>query len=132
MINWNEVFDACVEIPGPKWFAFVQKVGRVRNDRWRTAREVEADRLAPTMDMTPEGYVREWVGRGRKGGTMPLDAWEHAYNRAGITEQAQRLGYIEIGRDVACTVTLTPKGEALANAVDMTTKKAATPKDDDL
>lgn len=111
MIDWNEVFDACVEMPGPRWFAFTRRVGQVRNDNWRTARETEADRLTLTMDMTPEGYVREWIARGRRGGVMPLDAWEHAYNRIGIVEQAQRLGYVEIGRDVACTITLTTKGE---------------------
>lgn len=113
MIDWQEVFDACVEIPGPKWFAFARRVGKARNDKWRTARESEADLLSQTMDMTPEGYVREWIARGRKGGSMPLDAWEHAYNRVGIVERAQRLGYVEIGRDVACTITLTPKGEEL-------------------
>lgn len=115
MIDWKEVFDACVEMPGSRWFAFTRRVGQVRNDNWRSAREAEADRLTPTMDMTPEGYVREWIARGRKGGTMPLDAWEHAYQRAGVPEQAQRLGYIEIGRDVACTVTLTAKGAAVVD-----------------
>lgn len=113
MINWNEVFDACVKMPGPQWFAFTRRVSQVRNENWLTARDAEADLLMITMDMSPEGYVREWVARGRKSGFMPIDAWEHAYNRVGIVEQAMRLGYVEIGRDVACTITLTAKGEAL-------------------
>lgn len=116
MIDWAEVFDACVEMPGPRWFTFARRVGQVRNDRWRTAREAEADCLAKTMDMTPEGYVREWISRGRSS-AFPLDAWEHAYNRIGIVEQAQRLGYLEIGRDVACTITLRPKGEVIAEFI---------------
>lgn len=116
MIDWAEVFEACVHMPGRQWFAFTRRVGGVRNDMWRTARETEADRLSQIMDMTPEGYVREWISRGRVGGTMPLDAWEDAYQRIGVPERAERLGYINIGRDVSCTVTLTPKGEALAEA----------------
>lgn len=116
MIDWAEVFEACVHMPGRQWFAFTRRVGGIRNDMWRTARETEADRLSQTMDMTAEGYVREWISRGRVGGTMPLDAWEHAYQRIGVPERAERLGYINIGRDVACTVTLTPKGEALTEA----------------
>lgn len=115
MPDWpDELFKACIEMPGPQWFAFARAVGKERNDRWRTAREAEADRLSQVMDMTPEGFVREWIKRGRRGDTTPLDAWEHAYQRIGIPDQAWRLGYVEIGRDVACTITLTPRGEALA------------------
>jgi hypothetical protein len=108
----NDILKACVEMPGSEWAVFLQMVRQGRTERWRAAREAEADRLAQSMDMTPEGYVREWIRRGRSS-TTPLDAWEHAYQRAGIVEQAERLGYIRIGRDVVCTISLEPRGEAL-------------------
>lgn len=65
-----------------------------------------------TLDMTPEGYVREWDKRGRKTG-YPASPWEQAYQNAGLIEAASKVGYIWIGRNAACTVTITPKGEEL-------------------
>ena len=108
---WSEeTFRAAVAMP--HWPAFVREVDRARVAIFEAAREREADRLASTMDMTPEGFVREWDRRGRPGG-IPLEAWEHAYNRAGLVEAAERAGYLRIGRDVACTLTMEPGGEDL-------------------
>jgi hypothetical protein len=64
------------------------------------------------LDLTPEGYVKEWAKRGRQS-TVPVPGWERQYQERGLIEEAQRAGLIQIGRDVACTVTLTARGEAL-------------------
>lgn len=106
------IIDTCAVMTEAEWFVVLSTVRQKRTKNWETKREQKADALAAVMDMTPEGYVREWVKRGR-GGDVPLEAWEWAYQRAGLIEQAQRMGYIEIGRNVGCIVTLTEKGEAL-------------------
>lgn len=64
-------------------------------------------------ELTPEGYVRAWHEHGRVA-NLHLKPWERAYQDAGMIEAAKRRGYLEIGRDVACTITLTPLGEAVA------------------
>ena len=64
------------------------------------------------LDLTPEGYVREFVRNGSKS-HIPLHAWEQVYQDRGLIEEAWRQGYIDIGSDVACTITLTEKGKAL-------------------
>ncbi len=62
--------------------------------------------------MTPENYVIQWAKHGRKS-HVPLQPWEQAFQDAGMIEQAERLGYITIGRDVACTIGITEKGKKL-------------------
>jgi len=64
------------------------------------------------MAMTPENYVIQWA-RHRRRSDVPLAAWERAFQDTGQIEAAERLGYITIGRDVACTITLLPKGRDL-------------------
>lgn len=62
--------------------------------------------------LTPENYVREWHRHGRKS-DLRLPAWERVYQDRGLIAAAEHAGYITIGRDVAGTVTLLPKGEEL-------------------
>jgi hypothetical protein len=63
--------------------------------------------------ITAENYVREWVRRGRVS-SNPISSWEKPYQEAGKIHEAWTNGYILIGSDVACTVTLTALGEAIA------------------
>lgn len=111
----EELFKTLVEMPGGQWFLLTRAVGNERNKRWAAAREKEADILSQSMDMTPEGYVKQWAAHGGRTHEGPLHAWEHAYQRADIIELAYLKGYIEIGRDVNCTITLTEKGKALVS-----------------
>jgi hypothetical protein len=64
------------------------------------------------IEITAENYVIEWVKRGRKN-IAPLPEWEQAFQDAGVIDEAQKLGYIEIARNVACDISLTPKGMKL-------------------
>ena len=109
-----EMFETAVAMKA--WPQFVRAVDHARMARFEALRDAEADRLSLTLDMTPEGFVLEWHRRGRKS-AIPLAAWEHAYQRAGLIERAQRMGYISIGRDVACTITLEPRGGVLVQQV---------------
>ena len=76
-------------------------------------RAAHPDATAP-LDMTAEGYVREFVKRGRPK-SRPLEVWEQRYQDAGLIQAAADAGLIHIGRDVACTITLTWEGEALVS-----------------
>ena len=64
------------------------------------------------MELTAEGYVREWVLRGRP---TKFQRWEQLYQDAGLIELARVRGYLWIGTAVHCPITLTPEGEALIN-----------------
>lgn len=108
----EEVKRAALALGPGEWRTVVRDVNAELARRSEARRSEEARALALTMDMTPEGYVREWDARGREN-HAPLLAWEWAYQDAGVIEQAERLGYIEIGRGVSCPVTLTEAGEAL-------------------
>jgi hypothetical protein len=55
-------------------------------------------------------YVLAFDAHGRKN-SLRLEPWEQAFQDEGVIELAYQLGYINIGRDVACTVSLTDKGE---------------------
>lgn len=72
---------------------------------------IEETELA-ALDMTAEGYVREWARRGRRSGGR-LQSWERRYQDAGLIEEARRRGYIWLSGDVACSVHPTHAGEAL-------------------
>ena len=111
----NNVVDTCTALTDDEWLAVSVAIRTQRRRNQEARREKEADDLTTTMDMTPEGYVREWDKHGRRNIT-PLQAWEWAYQRAGLIEQAARKGLIEIGRDMACTVTLTERGESLISS----------------
>lgn len=110
----HPLFVQAVEMPD--WPRFVRAVEDERRRRWEAKRNAGADHLVASgsLDMTAEGFVREWHRRGRRSET-PLSPWEWAYQRAGLIEKAEWKGYIEIGRDVACTITLTQRGEALCH-----------------
>lgn len=97
--------------PG-EWASVSREVDAEFRRRALARRDEEADALARAMDMTPEGYVREWASRGRAN-ARPLPAWEWAYQRAGLIERAERLGYVEIGRAASAPVSLTDAGEAI-------------------
>jgi len=62
--------------------------------------------------LTAERFVREWVARGEIN-SLRVPVWERVYQERGLIELAQRRGYIRIGRDVACTITLEPRGRAI-------------------
>lgn len=96
----------------PDWGKFISDVNTERKRRFEALREAEADRLALVMDMTPEGFVREWAKRGFPNNSI-LSPWEHAYNRVGLLQAAVDKGYIRIGSDVACTVALEAAGKSL-------------------
>jgi hypothetical protein len=108
---WSStMFETAVAMK--QWPSFVRAVDRERSRIWTESREAEADRLAGSMDMTPEGYVREWDKRGRRT-SLPLEPWEHAYQRVGLVEKARELGYIAIDRSPRCEVSLEPRGHEL-------------------
>lgn len=112
--SWTaDFFNAAVAMDD--WPQFVHAVRAARETIWLAAREALADSLIASLDMTPEGYVREWDARGR-GNVVPLLAWEHAYQRAGMIEAAERRGYIRIGSAVSCPISLEAKGERLLAA----------------
>lgn len=69
-------------------------------------------RLAGDGSLSAEGYVLRWHTSGRQS-PMPRHSWEDAYQAADLITEAQGRGYIEIGRNVACTITATPRGERL-------------------
>ena len=75
-------------------------------------------------DLTPEGYVLKWVREGKKSSAR-LPGWEREYQERGLIEAAERAGYIRIGRDVACTIYLLPKGAALAAFAGLDVESAA-------
>jgi len=70
------------------------------------------------LDLTPEGYVRAWARNGAKS-PLKLPAWEKVYQDKGLIDQAEALGYIRIGRDVACSISLTAKGKALVDWMEV-------------
>ncbi len=104
--------QAALALTPGEWIRVSREVDDEFRRRYLARREEEARALVSRMDMSPEGYVREWATRGRQN-QRPLRAWEWAYQSAGIIEQAERLGYVEIGRAVSAPVTLTQAGEAL-------------------
>lgn len=108
----ERAMQAALALTPAEWLRVSRDVNDEFLRRHLERRDREARELAGTMDMTPEGYVREWHARGRPQ-VRPLLAWEWAYQDAGVIERAERLGYIEIGRAASCPVTLTETGEAL-------------------
>lgn len=87
MIPIEDMIKAAVEMTGPDFLRFTRVVAAQRKAKWEALREAEADRLTQAMDMTPEGYVREWDRRGRQD-HLHLPAWEWTYQRAGDVAEA--------------------------------------------
>lgn len=115
--SWSpELFDVATQMSDSEWLGFMGAVHAVRRLKAEAVRTAENQRIRQTLDMTPEGYVREWVRHGERS-TLPVQAWERAYQEAGMIEEARRLGYIEIGHDVRGTITLLPLGRALLEKV---------------
>jgi len=80
------------------------------------AQREAGEAAAPVQDvdgLTPEGYVADFIAHGEKS-TRKLPPWEQAYQDAGLIDEAANRGYIWIGRDVACTVEVTPHGRTAA------------------
>ncbi len=105
----DAVKRAALDLSPAEWRAVVRDVNAEFSRRAEAARAEEARALAPGMDMTPEGYVREFAARGREN-LYPLPAWEKAYQDAGIIERAERMGYVRIGRGHSAPVSLTEEG----------------------
>ena len=64
-------------------------------------------------DLGAERYVRDFIIHGEVS-TRRLEPWEQAYQDAGHIDMAERRGYIHVGRDVACTITVTDHGRCIA------------------
>jgi hypothetical protein len=86
---------------------------RQRVDPMETA-EIPADQapIRALPDLTPENYVVDFVANGERS-TARLEPWEREYQNAGVIEQAERMGYIHIGRDPRCSIEITDKGRSL-------------------
>ena len=77
-------------------------------------------------DLGPERYVRDFIRHGEVS-SRHLEPWEQAYQDAGHIEMAERRGYIHVGRDVACTITVTDHGRRIAALLN----RPATPSNPD-
>jgi hypothetical protein len=109
--TWSkELLDTCATMPD--WNDFRQAVSEERNARWLEERDLEAERLASKMDMSAEGYVREWANRCFPD-NRPMSAWEHAYAEAGLIEAAEAAGYVQVTDDARGNVSLTAAGMQL-------------------
>jgi len=64
-------------------------------------------------ELTPEAYVADFIANGEENRPR-LRTWEKAYQDAGTIEEARRRGYVDIGRDPLCTITVTQRGRAVA------------------
>ena len=103
----------------PKYRKRIAKSGAERaeqQDAWSKKAKHKKAPLAEAyyhdIELTPENYVIEWVKRGRKN-NIPLQEWEQAFQDAGMIEQAWKLGYIHIGSNVGCDISLEPRGREL-------------------
>lgn len=112
MTDREQMIAAAVAMSATEWMQFQRAVGHQRGIAFAAQREAEADRLAATMDMTAEGYVREWDRQGRVS-RSPLPAWEQAYQKAGLIHAARLKGYISIDRGPSAFISIEPRGEAL-------------------
>lgn len=77
-----------------------------------TSASPEKTPIRALPDLTPENYVVDFVANGERS-TMRLEPWERDYQDAGVIDQAERKGYIHIGRDPRCSIELTEKGRSL-------------------
>jgi hypothetical protein len=64
-------------------------------------------------DLGAERYVRDFIIHGEVS-TRLLEPWEQSHQDAGHIDMAERRGYIHVGRDVACTITVTDHGRRIA------------------
>ncbi len=62
----EQMMETALAMSAKEWATFVRDVQQERKRIFEQRREEEADRLAKTMDMTPEGFVYEWDRHGRK------------------------------------------------------------------